>query len=121
MTTPTAAEIKARYPELAGIAGPTVNLAIADAEPWFDVTRWDSFYAQGFAAFVAHMLTVDKKTAAGGQATAGPQQAKSVGDASVSYTAVQFRNPTDAFFATTTYGQRYLQLRRLVGMGALAV
>lgn len=121
MTTPTAAEIKARYPELAGIADPTVNIAIADAVPWFNETRWGGFYAQGFAAFVAHMLTVDKRTAAGAQAQAGPVQAKSVGDASVSYAAPQFTKATDAFYATTAYGQRYLQLRRLAGMGAVAV
>lgn len=119
MTTPTAADIKARYQELASVADPTINLAITDAVPWFDETRWGSFYAQGFAAFVAHMVTFDTKTSSAG--ASGAVQSKSVGDVSVSFAQLQFKKPTDAFWASTKYGQRYLELRRLVGIGAVAV
>jgi hypothetical protein len=122
MTTPTASEIKTRYPALASISDPAVDLAIADAVPWFDVSRWGSFYAQGFAAFVAHMLTADQaaaKSASGG--AAGPVIEKKVGDVGIKYAPTAYRKDTDAQFATTIYGQRYLQLRRMVGMGAVAV
>lgn len=118
----TPADIKARYPEMASFTDPQIQIVITDAVPWFDVDRWGGFYEQGVAAFVAHTLTVDKRTAAGGgNAASGPQSQKSVGDVSVSYAVPQFTKPTDAFWATTGYGQRYLQLRRLVGLGALAV
>lgn len=120
MTTPTVSQIKARYPELDSTADEVVQLVIDDAVPWFDEVRWGTFYLQGFAAFVAHMIAMDKRAAAGGQAAAGPVQSKSVGDVSTAYASVQWK-ASDAMFATTPYGQKYLQLRRLVGLGALAV
>lgn len=121
MSAPTASEIKARYPALASVSDATVNIAIADAEPWFDAERWGAFYAQGVAAFVAHMLTADQAAAKNASAAAGPIQSKKVGDVQVAYAPTAYRKDTDATFATTIYGQRYLQLRRLVGMGAVAV
>lgn len=122
MTAPSASDIKARYPALSDISDPTVSVAIADAAPWFDEQRWGSFYAQGVAAFVAHTLTADKaaaKSASGG--ASGPVVEKKVGDVVIKYSPTSYRKDTDASFATTIYGQRYLQLRRMVGMGAVAV
>lgn len=122
MATPTAAEIKARYPALVTIPDATVDVAIGDAVPWFDVCRWGAFYAQGFAAFVAHMLTVDKANAAGGASgAAGPVSSKAVGDVSVSYATPTDVTTGDAYYMRTGYGQRYLVLRRMVGTGAVAV
>lgn len=122
MATPTVAQIKARYPELASIPDATVQLAIDDAVPWFDVDRWGSFYAQGFAAFVAHMLTVDKTAATGGAGgTSGPVSSKTVGDASISYATPTDISQGDAYYMRTAYGQRYLMLRKMVGTGAIAV
>jgi hypothetical protein len=123
MATPTAADIKARYPELATIPDATVNVAIEDAVPWFSECRWGAFYAQGFAAFVAHMLTVDKAAAAGGGSSgaAGPVSQKSVGDVSVSYATPSDVTSGDAYYMRTAYGQRYLQLRKMIGQGAMAV
>ncbi len=122
MATPTPADIKTRYPAFAAVADATIQLAITDAVPWFDVCRWDTFYAQGFAAFVAHMLTADQAAALGKATGAGGALAsKKVGEVEVRYQPIATMKPSDAFFATTIYGQRYLQLRKLVGAGAVAV
>lgn len=122
MATPTVAEIKARYPALASIPDPTVQIAIDDAACMFNEARWGCLYAQGLAAYVAHQLTVEQRAAAGGSAAAaGPMTAKRVGEVQYSYAAGQFTKATDAFYATTAYGQKYLQLRRLAGIGAAAV
>lgn len=121
MSAPTAAEIKARYPALATIPDATVEFAIEDALPWFDEARWGGFFAQGFAAFVAHTLVVDSAAAKNPAAASGPVAEKKVGDVSVKYAPLTLSKPSDAAFATTTYGLRYLQLRRFVGLGALAV
>jgi Protein of unknown function (DUF4054) len=121
MATPTAADVKQRYPELASIPDATVNLSIGDAVPFFDEERWGAFFAQGFCAFVAHQLTANARAATGAQATAGPVASKAVGSVSIAYQAGETLRATDAYYASTAYGQRYLQLRRLVGVGALAV
>lgn len=113
--TPT--QFKARYPEFSTTLDATIQLVIDDAAPWFDVPRWGDFYDQGVAAWVAHTLTVNKKPTTG---ASGAVSGKSVGDVSVNYAAPQLR-AADAFYASTAYGVRYMQLRRLVGMGALAV
>lgn len=121
MATPTASDVKQRYPELIGISDSTVNLAIADAVPFFDEARWESFFAQGFCAFVAHQLRANERAAAGGGTASGPVVSKTVGDVSVSYQAGAALRTGDAYYAATPYGQRYLQLRRIVGLGAVAV
>lgn len=121
MATPTTAEIKARYPALASIPDATVNAAIADAVPWFDEARWGAFYSQGFAAFVAHMLVQDQAAAKGQAGASGPVSKKKVGDVEVDYSTPTAAKAQDALFMTTVYGQRYLQLRRMVGTGAIAV
>lgn len=121
MATPTAAEIKARYPALSTIADPVIEVAIADAVPWFDADRWGAFYAQGFAAFVAHMVVADQRAAAGNAAGAsGLMTSKKVGDVEVQYAAPAV-SIADVAFASTSYGQRYLQLRRLIGIGGISV
>ena len=121
MTIPTAEDVKQRYPELTATTDGVINMAIGDAVPFFDQERWGSFFAQGFCAFVAHQVRRNENAAAGGGAVAGAIASKTVGDVSVSYQAAALLRAGDAYYATTHYGQRYLQLRRIVGLGAIAV
>lgn len=122
MTAPTSSEIKQRYPAFASVPDATIQMAVGDALPWFDEIRWGDFYAQGVAAFVAHMLAQDQASAKSSSAgSAGPVAMKKVGDVQVQYAIPTFSKATDSFYASTPYGQRYLQLRRLVGLGAVAV
>lgn len=94
--TPT--QLKALVPALNAVDDAVVAAWIAAADPSFDVARWDGYYAEGLACWVAHNLTVG-----------------SVGDA----TALK-QQPTDPFMRTT-YGQRYRYLANLVGMGGVVV
>lgn len=121
MAAPTVAEVKARVPALATVADPTIQLAIDDAACLFNEVRWGCYYAQGVACYVGHIVLTEQKAASGTAAAAGPVTGKRVGDVQVNYATAVFTKATDAFFATTPYGQRYMMLRRLVGIGALAV
>ena len=121
MSAPSPSDVKLRYPEFTSTSDDVVGMVIGDAFPFFDEERWGSFYLQGYCAFVAHQLTVNARAAAGAAAASGPVQTKTVGDVSVTYQGGETLRATDSYFATTSYGQRYLQLRRLVGAGALAV
>lgn len=122
MATPTPANIKTRYPALVGIPDGAIQLAINDAVPMFDEARWGGWFDQGFAAYVAHMVLADQNLNAGQSAQqVGVLLSKKVGDVQVNYAQPSGITARDAFFAGTTYGQRYLQLRRLVGSGGMAL
>jgi len=117
--TPT--EFKARYPEFASTADAVVAAVIADADPFFDVTRWGDFYAQGLAAFTAHELTIAAAAALGDASAldAAAISQKRVGDVSVSYSVTMMQAGVDDPYQRTRYGQRYASLRDMVGMGAV--
>lgn len=117
----TAVEFKVWFPEFTSTADATVSLWLTRADPWFDVTRWDSFYSEGLANWVAHQLTIAARqaaeTAAGGVGP-GDITSKSVGDVSVTRSAAIVERQASDPMLRTTYGQRYAELRDLVGIGA---
>lgn len=121
MTTPTPADFRARFPELANYSGEKVLYWLAQSDPWFDPARWDTFYTEGVLNWVAHKLVMADATKGINQASAGDVTQKRVGQVSVSrgsdLLSQQMANP----FLRTMYGQEYLTLRKTVGMGALAV
>lgn len=121
MSIPTPGEIKRRYEALQGLPDSKIQIVIDDAVPMFDVARWGELYPQGFAAYVAHMLTIDKTLAKyGATGTTGTMTSKAVGDVSVSYSAPTAQHG-DSHFNSTAFGHRYLQLRRMAGAGAVVV
>jgi hypothetical protein len=122
MPLPTPAQVKARYPALVAVSDSTIQVIINESVPMFDEAKWGAFYEQGMIAYVAHVVTVDQKLAAGNSnAQLGVLLSKKVGDVQVNYQGAQSLNATDSFYASTTYGQRYLQLKRLVSIGVIAV
>ena len=84
-----------------------------------------SYNAQAILNLVAHLFLIESRISGDGQSKPpSPIQAvqsKSVGNVSVSYVATApSLSPTDTFFASTIYGQRYLQLIKS-RMGAVFV
>lgn len=85
-----------------------------------DATRWGDLYSQGVALFVAHNITLQSRSIAGGGAgVAGAVASKSVGSVSVSYDNAIAQLSNAGQWALTIYGQQYLQLARLFGAGAV--
>lgn len=111
----TPATIKARFPEFATIPDDTIQMYIDDSVPDFNVPLWGNMLDQGQSYFVASMLFTNVVNTLNMASTA-PIQNKSAGNASVGYaqTAVDY-NDTDMLHYSNKYGQRYLQLRRLLG------
>jgi hypothetical protein len=116
--TPT--EFKAIIPALSGETPETVNAAIALAAPWFNVSRWGGFYAEGLANWVAHKIVTDKPGFAATLASDGAVTDKQVGSVRVSRGESIIKAQQDDPFMTTGYGRRYRYLANLAGMGAIA-
>lgn len=120
--TPT--EFKARFPEFSSETDDRVQLFINDADPLFDQARWDDLYPVGLANLVAHELVVaNEQTAAAGKISrlANDTLTKKVGDVQVGKDTMLLNKQAENPYMRTSYGQKYLNLRKLVGMGGVAV
>lgn len=120
--TPT--EFKARFPEFSSETNDRVQLFINDADPLFDQSRWDTLYPVGIANLVAHELVIaNQQTAAAGQIgkLSNDTLTKKVGDVQVGKDTMLLNKQAENPYMRTSYGQKYLSLRKLVGMGGVAV
>ena len=120
----TPSDFKNQFPEFASETDARVQLFIDKAAPHFDFDRWDDFYQDGVANWVAHNLAMaNAQTAQGGavQAMTNDNLVKKVGDVQVTKDTELLNKQTDTPFYRTLYGQQYLYLRRMVGRGAFSV
>ena len=120
MTVP---EFLTRYPEFTDTSVPLIEVAISDAIPFFDTCRWGDYLAQGYAALVAHTLSIGKmESASSGLGTVeGQVQSKQVDGVAVSFMGQGAYKVIDSDLAKTSYGMKYMRLRRLVGIGCVAI
>lgn len=88
-------------------------------------SRWGDLYEHGQALFIAHNLMLgvyaQAEAAAGGVPQAQPTgtvTSKKVGDVQVNYDAgSNTMEPNAGHWNKTAYGQRYINLVRLIGQG----
>lgn len=117
MPAPTPTGLIARYPEFAQADTDTVGLVIDEAAMEVDARAWGKFYAVGVLALAAHMLSIQsRRGGTGAGALPGPVTGKKVGEIQFNYAAPPVANSDEAMLSSTAYGQRYLQLRRLVAI-----
>ncbi|ACA12235.1 DUF4054 domain-containing protein [Xylella fastidiosa] len=109
----------ARYPEFATQPPERVAQALEDAHPWVDASRWGAAYAQGIASLAAHFVWSTPGLGADSAAARGAVVSERAGDLQIGYAALPSDSASDAWLATSVYGQRYLTLRRMIGLGAL--
>ncbi|ALQ96939.1 hypothetical protein B398_07060 [Xylella fastidiosa 32] len=114
----TVAAFMQRYPEFATQPPERVAQALEDAHSWVDASRWGATYAQGIASLAAHFVW-STPGLGDSAATRGAVVSERAGDLQISYAALPSGSASDAWLATSVYGQRYLALRRMVGLGAL--
>ena len=100
-----------RYPEFKEVDYEKIDLFLSDAEMEVSQSRWGKLYQRGVLALTAHLLRLSLWTTEGGGGA-------SAGELSVSY-AVPTLTGTDADYQLTAYGQEYLRLRKLVGIGVM--
>lgn len=120
------ARFRLALPEFTAVADDRLTYLIEKAEPYFDVCRWGDFLEDGVIYWVAHRLFMDEIRAKqaknpGAFANAFAVTSKSVGDVSVGRDAGLLAKAYESEYNLSPYGQLFLNLRKKVGIGALAV
>ena len=115
---------RAKYPEFDSVDDAKVQFNLDDIEDQFDTARWSSWYDKGHAALAAHYLalSLQREDGAAGAAMANyPIANKKVGDVSIQYGFSVVSEAYEGGLKTTPYGQEYLRLSSMVGIGAVAI
>lgn len=122
--TPTAADIKARFPEFENAPDALITAIIAESEPYVGETWLDRDRRPAVMFLVAHKLATEgrfKATASAGGAggvTTGPMKRRKVGDVEVEYAGAGSSagggsgNDLTSLYGGTQYGREYLALMR---------
>lgn len=123
-TVPTIADFHARFdagePAFVGLSDAVIAYWLADSANYLNAPRWDVWYSDGLLNLAAHEIVMQlwQASKGGGVAVAHEYESKSIGGISAARGQGLAREAADRF-QRSTYGQRYAQLRRLVGAGAL--
>jgi hypothetical protein len=120
------ADFRARFAEFSIIPDATVQLFIDEAILVNDVNRWGTWYALGCGYYAAHHLAIQAKQSAGDSGPILPVRQMTAGSAMIGYGAIKegsFSEGSfsDNFFQGTSYGQQYLKLMKLAGLGAIVL
>ncbi|MBN6711132.1 DUF4054 domain-containing protein [Haemophilus haemoglobinophilus] len=107
----------ARYPEFEKLDEEIIELFLSDAQTEISEKRWGKFYQRGVMALTAHLLKLREESKATGGDSTRPLASESAGELSVSYVTPMPDANLD--YQTTAYGQEYLRLKRLVGVGVM--
>lgn len=120
------ADIRTRFPDVfTDTDDDVMDMCIAEAVLLINVTKWGDFYDTGLLYLSAHLIvsTNPDQVNAGDAGAGGPVSSRRVGDVAVSYgssASASSKSVADDF-SSTAYGRRYLQYRRLIQGGPLAI
>ena len=114
-------QFRVRFPEFSAIDDSVVNFALNDAAALMDITKWGTRYDTGQAFLAAHYVALSSTDSGSGGVSVGPVSQATTGSLSVSYAVTAAKDMSDAMYGSTVYGQRYLSLRKLVGLCGLTV
>lgn len=113
-------EFKMRYPLFKETDNELVGFFMDDAAAEISEARWGKLYTRGLFALTAHLLKMATETVESGGAAAKNIAAETAGSLSVSYVAPASTDDGSNYHLTA-YGQEFLRLRKLVGVGFLVV
>lgn len=115
------ADFKTRFPEYAAESDARIQMFIDDSVVILNETYWGEKYNLGLYYLTAHYLSLAQKTEAGSITSTAPIAGRAVDGASVSYTNSSIDDQSDAYYSSTSYGQRYLALRKNLGVPAYVI
>lgn len=117
-------DFRTRFPEFDDpiATDERVQLFLDDSELMIP-TSWGNVRDIGIYYLTAHELAISIKTSSGSTDGIAQVASKSVEGVSVSYNNKATENSTEDYYASTSYGKRYLDLarRKNVGRGASLV
>lgn len=119
MITPSS--FKVRFPEFACITEERIQLFIDDSVVILNEAYWGTKYDLGLYYLSAHSLYMASNTEDGNIVTSGPIASRAVDGVSVSYAVSSSDDVSDNYYRYTRYGQRYISLRKTLGVPAAVV
>lgn len=109
-----------RYPMFKDTDPQKVGFFMDDAKAEVDAKRWGKLYQRGLFALTAHLLQMADETVANDGGAVREAQSETAGSLSVSYVATV--PPADgSTYHLTAYGQEYVRLQKLVGVGFMVL
>lgn len=109
--TPTAAELKARYPAFVDVDDTLIDSVIVDAERNVDESWIEADYQPAVMALAAHLLVEEGATGRDVE-FAGAITSSKLGDAQDTYSGLTAAQAAGEY-SSTTYGRKFMQLRSL--------
>lgn len=121
MPMPTLQDFRTQFPELAVQTYPDakITLWLGLSDPFFDQDRWDDLLFLGVLYWTAHMVV--SSTANATSVTTDDALTKKVGDIMKTRSEKMMIAQAEAPYLKTPYGQQYMDLVSLVGMGGFSV
>jgi hypothetical protein len=113
--TPTT--FKTRFPEFSTETDPRIQIFIDDSEIFISESKFGTLFDLAVSYLTAHYLSVADKSSSGSSSSVGSVASKSVEGVSVSFNKMAAATQADDFYASTIYGQRYLELRSQIAVG----
>lgn len=117
----TLAQFRNSFPAFAAVADPTVNAALTEAS-LFVGERWEEFADLGLGNYAAHKLIYD--AVVNGEPVDAYDdliiQSRTVSRVTYSLASELLKLQFEDSYYCTKPGRRYLELRRMVGHGAVA-
>lgn len=107
----TSAQVKTKFPEFASIDDATITMII-DEGSIFITSRYGKFEDICLYYYVAHNLTIQQNQSDGDSSSSQTIGSEAVGNVSTSYANPTLDNSDDAFYMSTSYGQKYLEFRK---------
>lgn len=115
---PTIDDFHECCPEFKDVDGFRIDLFLFDAQQEISQARWGRLFERGVLALAAHLLRLSLWATEGNGGANRNVASESAGELSVGY-ATPTITGTDADYQLTAYGQEYLRLRKLVGIGVM--
>ena len=112
---------KIRFPEFSCLPDEQIQMFVDDSADILNEAQWGTKYDLGLYYYTAHLVETGQRTAAGNKGPIAPVSGKAVDGVSISYAVNQPGEAGDAWLSSTAYGQRYIALRKNLGISAFAI
>lgn len=106
----TTAQFKTKFSEFSSIPDATIDLIIDEANIFIG-SRYGKYEDMCQYYYVAHNLTVQQDQQDGDNSASLTPASESVGNVSTSYSNPTTDNADDAYYMSSSYGQKYLEFR----------
>lgn len=108
-----------RNPKFKSLDRKMVEAFLSDAMLEVSEGKWGNLYEKALFALTAHLLTVAQSSSDTDGKPNLPVASESAGQLSVSYAVSANQTLSDSLYATTSYGQEYLRLQKLIKLGVM--